>query len=158
MLNSTQRNTLLTAIKADSAANQARLAGDTITLLAWCNGSAGSLAWRTNVQPQESDEAANYSSYDTLSAGKRDSWSIFLGFARNFGRNKVRAWVTDVWGNATATSVAESILQAGTEAATRAQVALGGTTKSTGTVSALDRGFTGQVDQDDANWLVNQPA
>lgn len=156
-LTNTQRNTLLTAIKADATAGPIRASGDTYSLLAWLNGSAGVLAWRTAVQPQESDEAATYTTFDSIVAGKRDSWRLFLGFARNFARNKVRSWVTDVWGNATASSVAEAILQAATENATRAQNIIGGNNKTTGTVTALDRNYTEMVTQDEANWLVSQP-
>jgi hypothetical protein len=103
------------------------------------------LAWRIDVPPADSDDAPSYSSFDTIAAGKRDSWGFFLGHPRNYTRNKVRTWVTDVWGNATAGSNAESILQAATEKARRVEVALGGSTKTTGTVSALDRNYVGTV-------------
>ena len=99
-----------------------------LTLLAWCNGAkAGNPAWRISVPPQDSDEAATYTSYDTLAAGKRDSWSIFLKFNRDFTKAKVRSWITDVWGNATAGSDAAAILNgAGLRNITRAEAVLGG--------------------------------
>lgn len=154
MLTNNQLATLKAAIQADPTANGYLVAGDTFSLLQWCNGASATLAWSVSVQAQTSDEAATYTAYDSLAAGKRDSWSIFLLFARNFSKNKIRNWITDVWGNATAGSIAESILQAGTEFATRAQNVFGGNTKTTGTVTALDRSFTGLVDQTDANKLV----
>lgn len=154
-LTTNQFNTLKAAIIADATAGPLRTAGNTFGLLAWCNGASASLGWRTNVQPQEADAVADYSTYDSLVAGKRDSWSIFLRFQRDFSMNRVRKWITDVWGNATTASNAEAVLQAGTEFATNAQLAIGGTSKVTGTVTALDRSYTGQVSQDEANRLVN---
>lgn len=152
-----QLNTVCTAVKADATANAARLAGDTVALLQWLNGARTptALAWRAVVPPQESDEAANYTSYDTLAQGKRDSWAIFLMFSRNYGKNKVRNTVVDVWGAAIAGSVSEAILQTGTTSATNTQHAIGGTSKTTGTVTATDYNFDGAALQSDANWLVN---
>jgi hypothetical protein len=106
-------------------------------------------AWGAAVLPQASDEAPDYSTFDALQAGKRDSWGFFLARARNFGRNKVRKWITDVWGNATANSNAEAILLAGTENASRAEVIFGGNSKTTGTVTALDRSWIGDLSLQD---------
>ena len=131
------------------------MAGDTYTLLAWCNAASASDAWKAANPAQSSDEAAVYTTYDSLTQGKRDSWSIFLMFPRDFTKAKIRNWVTDVWGASTSGSISEGILQAGTEKATNAQVALGGNAVSTGSVSALKRNFAGLCDQSDANWLVN---
>jgi hypothetical protein len=147
-----------TAVKADSSANASRLAGDTISVLAWLNAdrTPAVLAWRTAVTPQEADEAANYTTFDSLTAGKRDSWRLFLGYSRDYSRNRVRTWVTDVWGAATAASVAEAVLQAGTANAKNVQVAVGGTVRTTGTVSATDYPISSAA-MGDATWLV-QPA
>ena len=151
-----QLATVCTACKADAACNNPRVAGDTITVLAWLNAAKApaQLAWRVDMQPQEIDEAATYTTFDSLTQGKRDEWRIFIGYARNFGRNKNRSVVTDVWGAATAASVAEAILQAGTYNATNAQAAVGGTSKTTGTVTALDLTYTAAAISADANWLV----
>lgn len=157
-LTSTQLTTLKTAIQNNATANAYLLAGDTVSLLAWCNAAASPVqaAWRIAVPPNDLDDAADYTTFDGLTQGKRDEWSIFLRYApRDMSRNAKRKVVTDVWGNATAGSVAEAVLQASTENATNAQVALGGTTATTGTVTALRRSFSGLVDQTDANKLVN---
>jgi hypothetical protein len=150
-----QLATLKTAIIADATAGPMRNAGDTVGLLAWCNGVSAVLAWLPSVQPQVADEAATYTAFDGIVAGKRDSWRIFLMFPRDFSKNKIRNWITDVWGNSTAGSIAEAILQAGTQLATNAQAALGGTTRTTGSVAALSLNFTGLVSQADVNVLVN---
>lgn len=103
------------------------------------------LAWRTSVEPQSIDEAATYTAYDSLLAGKRDSWRILLSYPRDFTKNKVRNWITDVWGAATAGSNSESVLLSGTENASRAEAVFGGATKTTGTVSAIDRAWIGDL-------------
>jgi hypothetical protein len=155
-LTAPQLATLKTAIIADPVAGPLRLAGDTFSLLAWCNGPKPSTpAWRTQVLPQESDEAATYTTFDALAAGKRDSWRLFLGFARDYSKAKVRNWIVDVWGAATAASISEAILTAGVENATNAQAVLGGTSPATGTVTALKRNFDGQVMPEEVNKLVN---
>lgn len=156
ILTDAQRATLKAAVQANSTANAYLVAQDVVSLLAWCNAQAAPVvsAWRTAVAPQESDEAPSYSTYDALAAGKRDSWVRFLGFSRDFTKAKVRAWVEDVWGASAANNNAEKILKAGTENATNAQVALGGTNRSTGTVTALDRTFFGQVEEADVNKMV----
>lgn len=157
-LSTARLQTLCTACKANTTCNAAR-AADTTSLLAWLNGPKSdptTLGWRVDMAYTESDEAATYTTYDTLAAGKRDSWDIFLrAQSRNYGRNKVRAWVVDVWGNATGGSVSEAILQAATFPSTNAQFAIGGVSRSTGTVTALDLAFAGQVSQADAIWLAN---
>ena len=154
-LSTTQLATLKAAIIADPVAGPIRAAGDTVSLLAWCNGASATRAWRASVPPQDSDEAPDYTLFDAIVAGKRASWGFFLGFPRDFTRAKVRRWVTDVWGAAIAGSSSEAILLAGTAFATNAQLALGGVNRSTGTVAALDRSYSELVTQTEANLLVN---
>lgn len=116
------------------------------------NASPTVLAWLTAVPAADSDDAVDYSTYDSLVAGKRDSWSLFLRRdVRDFTRNKVRKWITDVFGNATAGSNAEAVLLAGTEKASRAEAHFGGATKTTGTVSAIERVWIGDVTVQEVN-------
>jgi len=102
-------------------------------------------AWITAVPQADMDDAPDYAAFDNIVAGKRDSWGFLLARERDFTRNKVRKWITDIWGNATANSNAEAILKAGTENASRAEVILGGATKTTGTVSGLERVWIGEL-------------
>ena len=104
------------------------------------------LAWKTSVPAVVSDDAPSYSTFDSIAAGKRDSWGFFLAQTRDFTRKKVRDWVVDVWGSATAGSNAEKILQAATENMRVIEVVLGGTDKTTGTVTAKDRTYVGSID------------
>ncbi len=119
------------------------------------NANPNVLAWRTSVAQEEMDEAADYTVFDSISAGKRDSWGFMIAFPRNFTRTKVRKWVTDVWGNATANSAAESILQAATEKASRAENALGGGSVTVGTVTAIKRNWEGDVTIQDIAEMFN---
>ncbi len=154
-LTTAQLATLKAAIIADPVAGPIRTSGDSVALLAWCNGASLSTAWTVAVAAQVSDEAATYTSYDSIVAGKRDSWGIFLKFGRNFTKNKVRNWITDVWGNATVASIAEAILIAGTEPCTNAQLVFAGTVKTTGTVAALDRIYSESIGSAEVGKLIN---
>jgi len=149
-----QIQTLKTFVAAsvDAAIVAARTAGATYDLMNLLNAPnvPATSAWRVAVPAVDIDAAANYTTYDTLTQGKRDEWDIFLKYApRNMGLSKNRSVVTDVWGAALASSLSEAILLVCVENASVAEFALGGSTKTTGTVSALLRSFAGQVSQDD---------
>jgi hypothetical protein len=104
-------------------------------------------AWRSDVQPQELDEETPWTSFDTLSDGKRDSWLQIFKYARNFNNSWIRKWVTDVWGSATASSTSETIFNnIGVRNITRVEAILGGSaTANTGTVTALKLAWEGPV-------------
>ena len=118
------------------------------------NASPVTKAWKISVPQEDADDAPDYSTFDAIVAGKRDSWGFFLARSRDFTRNKVRKWITDIWGNATTNSNAEAILQAGTVNATRAEVVIGGTTRTTGTVSGLERTMVGELSQQDVSLIL----
>lgn len=156
-LTAQQLGTICTACKGAAACNTPRLIGDSVSVLQWLNAARTptTLAWHTAAPMSEVEEAPAYTSYDGLVAGKRDSWVLFLRSSRDFTKAKTRNWVVDVWGNATAGSNAEAVLQAGTFSASNAQHALGGTTRTTGTVSALDLVYPLQISQDAANYVAD---
>jgi hypothetical protein len=140
----------------DAQIVDARTRGDTFLLAQALNKDAAPAvsAWRTAVTPQEADAAPSYSAFDAIVAGKRESWGFFLRYSRDFSKNKIRAWITDVWGTATAGSNAEAVLQAGAENASVAENAIGGTSRTTGTVSALDRNLVGDLTQADCQQVL----
>lgn len=151
-LNSTQIATLKAFVAASSAPAivTARTAGATVDLMALLNADDGSntSAWRDAVPAKDMDGQADYAAFDSLVAGKRDAWSLFLQYApRDMSLGKLRKVVTDVWGPATAGSIAESILSACVEPASVAELALGGATGTTGSTSALKRNWVGNVTQ-----------
>lgn len=148
MLTSTQLTTLKDYILSEPtlAAQPMNLDGD-FFIANYCNQIKSPVvkAWGRAVTDQTINTAPNYSVFDSIVAGKRDSWGFFLNFPRDFSHNKVRKWIVDVWGEAIAGSNSEAILLAGLEDATVAEVLFGGTTKTTGTVSGLDRSFVGKI-------------
>lgn len=152
-----QLATICTACKSAAACNTPRLIGDSVSVLQWLNAARTpiTLAWHTAAPMAAIEEAPTYTAYDSLVAGKRDSWVLFLRSPRDFTKAKTRNWVVDVWGSATASSNAEAVLQAGTFNASNAQNALGGTSRTTGTVSALDLVYQFQISQDEANYVAD---
>ena len=161
MLTNPQLQTLKAAVLLDAAAAAALQAGDTITLASWLNGNATPAvqAWKTGATGHELDEGADYSSFDSIVAGKRDAWRLFLDYAlRDMTRTKSRKTVTDVWGAAVSASIAEAILQSALRPITNAEKALGGSNAvSTGTVAGLKLTWEGPVAFDDVARLVNLP-
>lgn len=153
-LTNAQRTTLRAAIFATPAVASLLAAGDVPGVRAWCNTPTATKRWLPDAPVLTVEEAPNYTTYDTLAQGKRDSWALFLHAPRDFGKAKVRSWVVDVWGTATAGSNAETVLNAGTVPATNAQVAIGGTTRTTGTVTALDANYEEEISILDATRLV----
>lgn len=137
-LTAQQKTMLKSAILAETDPEfvAARENGQTPLLVAWFNKpkSPAVKAWRADVPPQESDEATPWTNFDTITqAGKRDSYlHAFMRYPRDYGKQAVRKWITDVWGNATVGSDAEKILTgAGLRDITRAESVLGGSTTAT---------------------------
>lgn len=159
-LQPSQFATVCTACKAASACNTPRVAGDVGQVLAWLNGakSPATPAWFTAAPVSAVEEAPTYTTYDSLAAGKRDSWVMFLRNPRDFTKARIRNWVVDVWGTAAVGSNAEAVLLSATYSATNAQAAIGGTSRTTGTVTALNLAYTGLVVGVDAEALINPAA
>ncbi len=159
MLTNGQNNALKAAIQneTDPVFVTYRTEGATGLMAEWFNQilTPNVRAWTTALI-KDIDEAPSYTTYDTLSQGKRDSWVRFLAFDRDFSRAKVRRWVVDVWGSATAGSNAESVLLAGTRNITRGENVLGGTNSSTeGTVTGRRLSWEGFITNDDVVRAVN---
>lgn len=141
-LTNAQLTTLKAAInaEADSTFVGYRNSGATGAMADWYNLPSTTDAWRNDVSAQEIDEASDYSAFDSVAAGKRDAWALFLQYSpRDMAKNKNRKVVADVWGNATGGSIAESILQASVKKASKGEMVYGGTSGTTGTVTALKR-------------------
>ena len=155
----------LTALKAAILAElnptfvALRQAGATGQMAEWINGLLvpNQAAWLSSASAAELDDGADYSAFDSIVAGKRDAWALYLRYApRNMTQTRTRKVVTDVWGNATAASVAESILTAATRKITRGEGYLGGVaTATTGTVTALKLAWEGLITNDEVVQAVN---
>ena len=153
----------LTALKAHILANtdpavQAALAirNDTeLQRLYNLPASPTVAAWLKAATARQIFEATNITQFDSVSAGKRETWRMLMDFAPiDFGRNQMRNALMDVW-SAQNASQRNSILTALTEPATVAQVALGGTNRTSEGVTALDRNFWGQVSIADIGAALN---
>jgi hypothetical protein len=153
-LTNAQLVALRAAIFANPTAAALLQAGDTTGLLAWCNALTTTRRWLSAAPVLEIEEAPGYTTYGSLTQGARDSWALFLRNPRDFGRNRVRAWVTSIWGAADASSNAEAILLAGTALASNAQVALGGVSRGTGTVTALANAYDEDITILEATRLI----
>lgn len=153
-LTNSQLTNLRAAVFADPVAKLFVPVGDVTGLTNWCNSNSGSKRWLPAADVVAIEEAPSYTAYDSLAAGKRDSWVMFLRNPRDFGKPKVRNWVVDIWGNATTGSNSEAILQAATVNATNAQIVLGGASETVGTVTAFDSSFEGDVDVTDITRLI----
>ena len=155
MLTPARTATVKTYVQANYAANVA--ASEWSQIADKLSGPANPVvkAWSTSVAQNDMDDAPDYTTFDAISAGKRDSWGFLLARSRDFNRNKVRTWVTDIWGAATANSSSEKILQAGLVNATQVEAILGGATKTTGTVSGIDRVYIGGVTVQEVNGMFS---
>lgn len=148
-----QKTTLKAAILAESdpVFVSARENGQTPLMVEWFNQakSPAVKAWNTSVDPRATDEATPWVNFDTITqAGKRDSFlHAFMRYPRDFSKNAVRKWITDVWGNATVGSNAATILtDAGLRDITRAEAVLGGsTTATTNSVTGIKLAWQGPM-------------
>lgn len=162
MLTTQQIQTLKAAILAetDAAFVELRDSGATGAMAEWLNSEQSPVvkAWRRSVPPSDTDEATTWASFDGLVAGKRDSYlGAFLAYPRDYSKNAIRKWITDVWGNATVGSNAEAILiGAGQRNITRAEAILGGSnTGTTNAVTALRLSWEGLLSNEDVVLAVN---
>jgi len=156
-MNNAQKALCKTYIQTNFSANVAASEWSQISEAMSTAASPITKAWATSVSADVLDDAPDYSTFDTIAAGKRDSWGFLLARSRDFTRSKTRKWITDIWGNATAGSNAEAILQAALVNATGAEVAIGGTVVSTGTVSGLKRDYIGGISVGEVNALMSVP-
>lgn len=163
-LDNTQRATLKAAIALVAVAEQARVAGDTPTLLAWCNAASGTPAWRTSVSGADIYNAHKPVEYIARSAAERSAFDLMVcnNFVHDFNVAAKRNGVADIFSGTTNNTSRTAIFTAAQEPATNAQLALGGSIVSVGgnanmaeTVSGFKRKFSGQCDQTDVNWLVS---
>lgn len=152
-----QRTILAAALRSNPATTQLAADRNDSAIKGWLDAEAvpTAKAWITAQPIADTDDAPDYSTFDGLLPGKRDSWNFFLRQPRDFSRNKVRKWVTDVWGAATANSNAEAILLAATRKATNCELIFGGTDATTGAVTAKKLTFEGSASIEDIGRALN---
>lgn len=165
-LNLTQLQALKASIAADpalSALPRSTLSAVQIAIAYNADASPVEKAWISSASRQQLDSDADYSNFDSVVAGKRAAWDLFLaGTPRNMKENKARKLIEDVWGASNATNTnAFKILTACSRNITRAEALLGGSTTDSsgsgaGTVTAKKLSWEGAITSDDveAAWGV----
>lgn len=153
-LTNAQRTSIRNGINAetDPSIVTARTIRDDVTLTVWCNGASATDAWISGADSRTLFEAMDITKFDALTAGKRAAWDLMMRNAPlDFARAKLRTAVVDVWGATDSVAV----LSALREKATRAEAYIGGTTRTTNTVSGLDRAFVGALSVTDVSQAMN---
>jgi len=159
-LNTAQLQTLKAAINAETngAFVTYRNTGQTGAMADWYNVASNTDAWNSSVDKTQLNAVSTYTNYDTVVAGKRDAWSLFLGSApQDMSQGKLRNTVTDVWGPVVAASVGEEILKGCRRKSTRGENVYGGTVASTGTVSATKLAVEGSMTNQNILDALAQP-
>lgn len=156
-LTEVQQQTLAAHIRTntDPAVAAALAVRNDMALADWYNQPAtpAQSAWRIAVTDRELFEAMTQTIYDGLSAGKRDSWALFLQFApADMSRPALRAAVLDVW----PATPANVILNASIEPLRRVEAIFGGTPTTSGTVTAVRRNYVGPIHYNDVSDALNR--
>ena len=152
-----QQTTLIAALKISTDPTLAPLvtARDNVLIADWLNTASTDDAWHEGIVARSLFQASDITKFDGLTGGKRDAWRLMLDFTPHDMRiNANRKAVLDVWGATDAPAVLTKCLRK----ATRGEVILGGTTKTTGTISGLDLNFVGFISVDDVSKaFINNP-
>lgn len=151
-LTKSQRNTLRAAIATEPAIAAAYAIRDDVVIAEWCNAASSTDAWMSAADARTLFEAGDVTKYDGLTAGKRAAWDrIERNAPIDVGRGKMRTAVVDIWGNTDSVAV----LQALVEKATNCQAKVGGTSRTTNTVTALARNWAGTLSAYEVSVLLN---
>ena len=154
-LTTEQRATLAAHIKANT--NEDVVAALAIRndngLTQFYNGLTATDAWRSNVSGNDLFGMTDVTKFDGLTAGKRDAWRLMLDFSPiDMTRNAYRRAVVDAWGNIESVAILKDCLRK----ATVAEVALGGNSATTNTVSALKLNWEGTLGVMDVAVALNE--
>lgn len=118
----------------------------------WYNQPSSTKAWSQSVQKQELFNAMNLATFDSVVAGKRDAWKIMLDMAPlDFTKASNRKGVVDIFVTADATK----ILTACTENALQVELVFGGESKTSGSVTALNRNYIGATEAGEVLHVLN---
>ena len=124
-----------------------------VQLAEWCNTPTSTDAWHEACDGKELFEASDLTKFDGLSAGKRDAWRLMLTFAPiDMTRNANRKAIVDVWGGTDSVGVLQKCLRK----ATNGELIFGGSTPTTGTVTATKLNFAGLISQSEVSDALNR--
>jgi hypothetical protein len=158
-----QRQTLKAAMLLVPAMAAAIAAGDTYSMLQWCNANSTVSAWRNNVAGAEVYAAHKPKEYMARSAVERQCFDLMVlqGSELNFTVGKIRNAISDIFSGTTNQTSRTTIFGVAQELATNAESKLGGANASVGgtadmaeTVTAFVRDWIGEVEQEDVSWML----
>lgn len=153
-LTTAQETALAAHIRANQSAEvvAALAIRNDVELARLYNLNSATDAWVSRMAGAELFEASDVTKFDGLTAGKRDAWRMMLDFAPiDFTRQKNRKAAQDVWGNTDSVAV----LQSCTRKATVGEAALGGTSATTNTVTAVKLNWEGTLFYGDISAALN---
>ncbi len=164
-LSAAQQQTLANDIRANT--NQVVIDAlnirDDVAITDFYNSATSTMAWRTAVSTNELFENTQIAQFDTLSAGKREAWSLIVN--RDFidaTRGKIRQGINDVWKSVNTQPETHLLLLQ--EPATVAEVLFGGPTRQTTAknqsgdvvVTGIKRKWTGRLTVNEVSIALNK--
>lgn len=158
MLNLLQKQTLKASILADPAALALWNLGDFSSIKDFVNAPTATKAWRANVAGSDIFDSLTISTFDSLTAGKRDALRMMMDRGVDCTKAAIRNGFSDIFAVTGAytdsAQLAKMLNNACTEFATWAEVALGSTTPAAvGGVTAIKRNFVGALSVDEVSSL-----
>ena len=158
MLDLAQKQTLKAAILANPSALALWTAGDFASLMSFVNAPTATKAWRVNVSGADLFDNLTISTFDNLTAGKRDALRMMMDRGIDCTKKAMRDGMADIFAVTGAytdsAQLAKMLNGACTELATWAEVALGSTTPAAvGGVTAIKRNFVGALSVDEVSSL-----
>lgn len=158
-----QRQTLKAAMLLVPSMAAAIAAGDTYSMLQWCNANSTVFSWRNNVAGAEVYAAHKPKEYLARSAAERQCFDLMVlqNSELSFTVAKIRNAISDIFSGTTNQTSRTTIFAVAQEFATNAESKLGGANASVGgtsdmteTITAFVRNWIGEVEQDDVNWML----
>lgn len=153
-LSPAQRATFAAAINVeiDPALVACRIIRDDGCIAAWYNTATATMAWRHDVSRQSLFLLTDTDSFAGRTAGQREMWIMMQNHAPvDMRLDSMRLAIHKVW-SATDRDV---ILAGCTEPATRFEMVFGGSSATTGNVTAIKRNVLGPVSVSDVSAALN---
>lgn len=162
-LRNSHRQSLRSAILSDQAIAALVEANDDQAIADYMNQPADPAvsAWRENFAPADLFEATKLTDYIARNNGERAGYDLLMSRESiDATRKAVRDAILEIFAGTSNNSSKAAIVAAMQEAATRAQVAIGGTSRTVGpdaqgfSATALVRRFSGQLSAADVSILL----
>jgi hypothetical protein len=158
MLNAIQLQLLATALRASTNPDIVAWIDPNVRrddlVAEWLNSASGQKGWKPSVSRQTLFDAMNLSAYDSIAAGKRETWAFVMDQAPvDATKQNLRDGIVDVFPQTDALTMLEVCL----EDATHGQLIFDAVEAVTAGKTGLIRDFTGQFSVDDVSNALNLP-